>query len=148
MTAAETRAWTALAVTTTLLGTELERQSQRDGGMPHAYYALLVALYEAPDRSLRMSALAQARRISRSRLTHAVTSMERSGWVARSATEGDGRGQTVALTRAGIDHVREFAPMQVAELRKPVLTGLDDAELVQLAALLDRVVANVETLPR
>ena len=61
----------------------LDRELQRDAGMPHAYYEILVRLSEAPDRRLRMSELAEATGSSRSRLSHAVARLEAAGWVRR-----------------------------------------------------------------
>src|SRR3954468_8509311 len=87
------RAWRDLALASHLLVTELEAQTQRSAGMPHAYFVLLVALYEAPGHRLRAGALADSGRISPSRLSHAVRSMESSGWVRRERASGDGRGQ-------------------------------------------------------
>ena len=62
----------------------LDRQLQRDADMPHAYFEVLVRLSEAPDRSLRMSELADLTLSSRSRLSHAVARLEERGWVVRT----------------------------------------------------------------
>lgn len=146
MTPAQSRAWRALVTTSLLLVDRLERQTQAAAGMPHAYYALLVALVEAPGRRLRAGELADAARISRSRLTHAVASMERSGWVTRRRAAGDGRGQVVVLTASGVAAVRRLAPLQVADVRLPALAGLDDAQLDDIAATLTGVAARLQAL--
>ena len=54
----EQRAWRAFLDATRRLYEELDRELQRDAGIPHAYYEILVRLSEAPDRTLRMSSLA------------------------------------------------------------------------------------------
>jgi DNA-binding MarR family transcriptional regulator len=144
LSAAGNRAWRAIALTSHLLSAELERQTQRDAGMPHIYFVLLAALYEAPGHRLRAGALADFARISPSRLSHAVRSMQSSGWVARERAEGDGRGQEVVLTAAGVDVVRRLAPRQQAAVRVPLLGGLDDASLTRLADLLEPLVARLE----
>ena len=46
----------------------VDAQLQRDSGMPLAYYEILVRLSEAPDRSLRMTQLAEASSSSKSRV--------------------------------------------------------------------------------
>lgn len=112
--------------------------------MPHAYFVLLVALYDAPDRRLRAGVLASAARISPSRLSHALDSMEASGWVVRQRAASDRRGQEVLLTHAGIDAVRRLAPRQEAEVRVPLLSGCSDAELSRLADLLEPLLARLE----
>lgn len=138
------RAWRALAATSHLLAAELEAQTQRDAGMPHTYFVLLVALYEAPARRLRAGELARAARISPSRLSHALRSMEASGWVARQRAASDGRGQEVVLSTAGVDAVRRLAPRQQAEVRVPLLQGFSDSDLTRLAELLEPVLVRLD----
>lgn len=146
MTETQTRAWRALVAASLQLTDALERQTQAAAGMPHAYYGVLVALYEEPGRRLRMSSLAERSRMSRSRLTHAVTSMEGSGWVERERSTVDGRGQDVVLTVEGRAAVRRLAPLQIAELRLPLLEGLDEAELAQIAQALEPIAARLAQL--
>ena len=132
-------AWRALVETSLLLGDALERQSQRDAGMPHSYYAALVVLSEAPERTLRLSVLAAQARMSRSRLSHAIRSMESSGWVERRGTPGDGRGASARLTDAGAGALRRIGTRQRDELRRPALAGLSDEEAAELTRLLSQV---------
>ena len=51
----EQRTWRAFLTASRALMDALDRELQRDAGMPHAYYEILVRLSEAPDRRLRMS---------------------------------------------------------------------------------------------
>ena len=69
------RVWRNYLAATRMLETEIERQLQRDSRMPATYYEIMVSLSEAPDRTLRMSELAERNRFSRSRLSHAVARM-------------------------------------------------------------------------
>ena len=93
----EQATWRAFLLTSQLLDEALDRQLQRDAGMPHAYYAILVTLSEAPAATLRMSELAAVLRYSQSRMTHAVRSLEGSGWVRREQCPDDRRGQLAVL---------------------------------------------------
>lgn len=117
----------------------LDRQSRRDGGLPHAHYSLLVLLYEAGEKRLRMSQLAAALRSSPSRLTHAAASLERAGFVSRASSTEDRRVQYLELTPAGVEVIRRVTPGQVAEIRERVLEALtaDDR------AALDRITAAI-----
>ena len=63
--AEEQRTWRSFLTATQLLHAQLDRELQRDSGMPHAYYEILVRLSEAPARTLRMSDLADASASSR-----------------------------------------------------------------------------------
>src|SRR2546423_11139546 len=97
----EQHAWRAFLSTAQLLMDQLDRELQRDAGMPHAYYEILVVLSEAPQRTLRMSELAARTLSSRSRLSHAVAKLEQHGWVTRRDCPTDRRGQLAELTDAG-----------------------------------------------
>ena len=55
----EQRTWRAFLGASQLLFDRLERELQRDAGMPHAYYEILVNLSEAPGLTMRMSDLAE-----------------------------------------------------------------------------------------
>jgi DNA-binding MarR family transcriptional regulator len=70
--------------------------------------------------------------------------MQESGWVGRRRAHGDGRGQEIVLTDAGVDAVRRLAPRQQAAVRVPLLGGLSDAEATALAELLEPLAARLE----
>src|SRR4051812_38104568 len=78
--AEEQRAWRAFIEAARLLLDQLDRELQRDAGMPHAYYEILVRLSEQADRALRMSELADRSQSSRSRVSHAIARLEEKGW--------------------------------------------------------------------
>ncbi|GGX45898.1 MarR family winged helix-turn-helix transcriptional regulator [Streptomyces fructofermentans] len=114
----EQRTWRAYMHATTLLEDHLDRQLQRDAGMPHIYYGLLVQLDEAPHRRLRMTELAMHAKITRSRLSHAVARLEGNGWVRREDCPSDKRGQFAVLTDEGREELRRTAPGHVAAVRQ------------------------------
>ena len=60
-----------------------------------ADYEVLAQLSDAPDRTMRMSELADVAMISRSRLSHRIKVMEREGWVRREACPDDKRVKNV-----------------------------------------------------
>ena len=91
---AEQEAWRAFLAFLTGLEDRLDRQLQRDAGMPHAYYQVLAMLSEAPGRTLRMSELAVATTSSPSRLSHAVARLEEKGWVRRDGTRPTAAGRS------------------------------------------------------
>ena len=145
LTPTQQQAWRTLVIMTHALEEALDRQSRRDGGLPHAYYKLLVFLYEAGDRRLRMSELAAQLQYSSSRLTHAVASLERSGLVQRERSTEDRRVLFLQLTPAGEAIVRAVTPGQVREVREPVLAGLDTADVAALDRLGRHILAALET---
>lgn len=128
----EQRGWRAFLEATALLQEALDRQLQRDAGMPHSYYQVLVRLSEAPQRELRMSALASASASSRSRVSHAVARLEERGWVARRPCDEDRRGQVAVLTPAGSDALAAAAPGHVGAVRRAVFDRLSRPQLQAL----------------
>ena len=136
----EQRTWRALLDLNRLLQESTDRQLQRDSGIPVTYYAILVTLSEAPDRSMRMSALADALEGSQSRLSHAVSRLEDRGWVERRRCPSDGRGWFAVLTDAGMDALRSAAPAHVEHVREVVFDVLDPEQQKALADIAGQLV--------
>ncbi|MFE9766030.1 MarR family winged helix-turn-helix transcriptional regulator [Streptomyces sp. NPDC005808] len=124
LTDEEQRTWRAYMHASTLLEDHLDRQLQRDAGMPHVYYGLLVQLAEAPRRRLRMTELAMSAKITRSRLSHAIARLEKSGWVRREDCPSDKRGQFAVLTDDGYEVLNRTAPGHVAAVRQALFDRL------------------------
>ena len=83
------------------LARELDRRLQRDAGISQGDYAVMITLFEAPDRRLRPSVLGEAIAWEKSRLSHQLTRMVARGLVERVECDTDGRGSWVVLTREG-----------------------------------------------
>ncbi|UQX88387.1 MarR family transcriptional regulator [Jatrophihabitans telluris] len=113
----------------------LDRELQADSGLSHAYYEILIPLSEHPDRSMRMSELADITRSSRSRLSHAVSRLEERGWVQRVECETDKRGQLAQLTDTGFAVVAAAAPPHVATVRKYLIDQLTPDQLTTMGEI-------------
>lgn len=146
LSADEQRAWRSFMLATQLIDGTLDRQLQRDANMPHAYYGILVALSEAPDSTLRMSDLARHLRHSQSRMTHAISSMERSGWAKRTNCPTDGRSQLVSITPVGTAVLEQAAPGHVAEVRAAVFDKLTDEQVGQLGDICTTLLAGLDSV--
>lgn len=133
--AREQAAWRAYLMATNTLYDALDRQLQRDSGINHAYYEILVHLSEAPQRQLRMSELASRLLSSRSRLSHAVSRLEERHWVTRTACPTDRRGQLAQLTEAGFRALEQAAPGHVAAVRRHLIDPLTPEQLDQLTVI-------------
>ncbi|MGW5578815.1 MarR family winged helix-turn-helix transcriptional regulator [Micromonospora chokoriensis] len=128
----EQRTWRAYLTASRALMDTLDRDLQRDAGMPHAYYEILVRLSEAPGRQLRMSELAHAAGASRSRLSHAVARLETAGWVRREDCPTDRRGQIALLTDEGFATLAAAAPGHVEGVRRHLFDALSPTQVDQL----------------
>ncbi|MGM1059612.1 MarR family winged helix-turn-helix transcriptional regulator [Saccharothrix sp. Mg75] len=145
LSAEEQRVWRGFTTAVTKFTEHLDRQLQRDSGMPMAYYEILVALSEAPERSMRMSELASVCLSSRSRLSHAVARLEKEGWVERRACPSDRRGSIAALTDEGFAVLRAAAPGHVAAVREHLFDVLTPEQLEALAGISRAIDAGLTT---
>jgi DNA-binding MarR family transcriptional regulator len=143
LTDAEQRAWRAFLSATRLLFDSVDAQLQRDAGLPHTYYEILVRLSEAPGRELRMSQLADLCLSSKSRVSHAVARLEERGWVRRKECTGDRRGQLAELTDAGYAALAATAPGHVERVRTALFDALTPAQVRQLTAIGEAVTAHI-----
>ena len=77
------RAWVKLVAVVELLPGVLEGQLRRDSGLTHFEYFVLAMLSEAPERTLRMTALADRVNATLPRLSHVISRLEGRGLVQR-----------------------------------------------------------------
>ncbi|GHI06624.1 MarR family transcriptional regulator [Streptomyces cellostaticus] len=132
LTPEEQRAWRAYIAASQLLEDAIDRQLQQEAGMPHLFYSVLANLSEAPDRRLRMTDLAESLKITRSRLTYAVTRLERDGLVRRENCRWDKRSSLAVLTDAGTAVLERTAPGHVETVRANLFDRLTPEQVRQL----------------
>ena len=140
----EQRAWRAFLTASRALMDRLDRELQRDAGMPHAYYEILVRLSESTDRRLRMSDLAEATGSSRSRLSHAIARLEEAGWVRRESCPSDRRGAFAVLTDRGFDALAAAAPGHVEGVRRHLFDQLSPAQVEQLRRISETLTNHLD----
>ena len=107
-----------------LLPGVLDAQLRADSGLTHFEYFVLAMLSEAPERTLRMTSLAQRTNATLSRLSHVVDRLEGRGLVERFPCPEDGRATNARLTPLGWDLVVAAAPGHVATVRHSVVDPL------------------------
>jgi DNA-binding MarR family transcriptional regulator len=128
-------AWSALATLLEWLPAALDAQLLKDSGLSHFEYGVLYALAAAPERTLRMSALAGFANSSLSRLSRAVSRLENRGWVERRADPEDGRTTLATLTAAGLAQQASAAPGHEALVRDVVLGPLSERQRRELRGI-------------
>lgn len=133
LTPEQQRDWRSLVRLLMVLPPAMDAQLKRDACVNSFEYQLMAALSEAPERTRVMSDLAEASQGSLSRLSHAVTRLERAGWVERRTCTGGGARRTEArLTDAGMAKVEQTAPGHVREAHRLVVDVLTPEQLVAL----------------
>ncbi|MER5624175.1 MarR family transcriptional regulator [Streptosporangium sp. NPDC002544] len=115
--------------------------------LPLASYEVLLQLFEAPERRLRMNDLADRVLLSRSGLTRLVDRLQRDGLVEREACTSDARGLFAVLTDAGAARLAEAGPTYLRGVRAQFLDMLDADELRQCAVMLNKLLPASGTEP-
>jgi DNA-binding MarR family transcriptional regulator len=140
---AELKAWRQYIIASRRLLDALDEDlASHDLSM--ADYEVLAQLSDAPDRSMRMSELAELAMISRSRLSHRIKVMEQAGWVRREACPDDKRGSFAVMTPKGWKAIVAAAPDHVESVRTRFLDVLDKADQKLLAEIFERVTERVK----
>ncbi|THV40181.1 MarR family winged helix-turn-helix transcriptional regulator [Glycomyces buryatensis] len=132
LTPAQLEEWVALATLITTLPSALDAQLKRDAGLNSFEYHVLVRLSDSPHGVVPMSDLAVMAQGSPSRLSHAVTRLERAGYVERMACKEADRRTAAVLTEAGRKKLEEAAPGHVREVRRLVVDVLTPEQLAAL----------------
>jgi DNA-binding MarR family transcriptional regulator len=140
---AELGAWIPFSAMLMALLSALDAQLKRDAGLSLFAYTAMAGLSEAPERTLPMSELAVLANGSLSRLSHAVSSLERRGWVQRSPCPDNARITLATLTDAGYKKVLATAPGHVETVRRLVLDAVSPDRLHTLGALSRQVLVSL-----
>lgn len=137
-------AWVRLAAVLELLPAALDSQLRRDDQLTHFDYFVLAMLSEAPDRTLRMTALAELTTATLARLSHVVQRLETRGLLERFPCPEDKRATNAQLTEAGWEKVRDAAPGHVATVRENVIDALTPEQVTQLSAIADAILHRLD----
>ncbi|MET9554477.1 MarR family transcriptional regulator [Streptomyces sp. NPDC006645] len=132
---AELESWIPLSGMLLGLVSALDAQLQSDAKVSFFGYLVLAGLSEAPERTLPMSDLSVLAHGSLSRLSHAVSTLEKRGWVRRSPSPENGRVTVATLTDAGYDKLVATAPGHVEAVRRLVLDPIDGDQLRALGEI-------------
>ena len=133
LTDEQQQAWRRFVQVLLKVPAAIEAQLQRDAGLTHMGYMVLLTLSERDDRRLAMSRLAKLASASLSRLSHVVARLEAQGWVRRERDPEDGRVQIAVLTDAGWDKVVASAPGHAEAVQQLVFDRLTPTQIKQLA---------------
>jgi DNA-binding MarR family transcriptional regulator len=145
LTAAEVSSWLSVVRLMTWLPWSIDQQLRRDSGLGMVEYQVLAMLSEAPERTMRMSSLAEVTNASLSRLSHLFKRLEDRGLVRREPDPADGRFTHAILTGKGLQTLAEAAPGHVAHVRSLVIDVLSAEQLRRLGIAADRIMSRIDT---
>jgi DNA-binding MarR family transcriptional regulator len=135
----ELGAWRAFIQTHARLLHRLDEELQAAHSLSLAEYDALLQLVNAPDRRLRMSALADRVLLSRSGITRLVDRLVADGMVERFACPTDARGSMAAITALGVSRLRAASRTHLEGVRRYFLDVVSAEEQAVLQQSLERV---------
>src|SRR3954451_2212479 len=140
----EIAAWVRLTAVLELLPGVLDAQLRCDADLTAFEYYVLAMLSEAPERTLRMTALAAQTNATLPRLSHVVRRLQDRSLVQRLPCPEDGRATNARLTTKGWRKVQDAAPGHVANVREHVIDALTADQIAQLTAIADAVLNRLD----
>ena len=142
LNATEMRAWRGYIIASRRLLEALDLDLDAHE-LSMADYEILAQLSDAPDRSMRMSELADVAMLSRSRLSHRMKVMEKAGWVKREPCVDDKRGYYAVMTPKGWKAIVAAAPDHVESVRSRFVDHLTKSDQVVIAEIFERVTKSL-----
>jgi DNA-binding MarR family transcriptional regulator len=131
-------AWIGLLETHKQLTRALDAELESRYGLSLSGLELLARLAAAPDRCLRLSALAAQAGLSLSRVSRLAVSFEARGLIERTPCSEDARAVEAWLTPGGLTLMREAQATHFASVQQRFFEQLGPGELETLAAVFGR----------
>ncbi|HWB69234.1 MAG TPA: MarR family transcriptional regulator [Solirubrobacterales bacterium] len=132
-------AWGALTRTHAAVSQRLQEALAQGDFPPLAWYEVLEAVADAPDRRMRMGDLAEALVITRGGLTKLVDRLIKAGLLERTFCESDRRVSYATLLPAGEALLEEMRPLVSAELEAAFSANITARQADELRVTLERV---------
>lgn len=132
-------AWGALLQVHAALVPAIDKEVQKQAGLPLPWYDVLLELAAQPEGRLRMSDLAERVVLSRSRVSRLVDELVSRGLISKEEHPDDRRSAYAVITKAGLAEFRATAPVYVRMIESQFASNLSDDELELLARVLNRI---------
>lgn len=112
---------------------------RRAQGLSHTEYIVLMFLSEAPDRTMRLSDLAELVQQSASALGRTVRRLEAQGLVSREQSAHDARSFNAVLTDTGLARLKQAVPVHITSVRHRLFAQLEGVDLGKLATAFEHI---------
>lgn len=116
------------------LGPAMEKET----GLPHVWFEVLIRLARSEQEQLTMSALAQQIALTTGGVTRLVDRMQAAGYVERRPCPTDRRVSYAGITSTGREALQHAAATHARNLQD-VFSGFSKRDLTALDRLLDRI---------
>ncbi|BBB01972.1 putative MarR family transcriptional regulator [Actinacidiphila reveromycinica] len=130
-----------------LLTTELERGLQRDCDISKPEFSVLMTLWRAGGREMRVGELSESLDWDKSRVSHQLTRMEKRGFVERTRYGADGRRAGIGLTADGRRAARNAVRVHGGNIRRHFFDVLTPEQATVIRAWSDQAVGRLDPHP-
>jgi DNA-binding MarR family transcriptional regulator len=127
-----------------LLARQLERGLQRDCDISKAEFSVLVTLWRATGREMRVGELAESLDWDKSRVSHQLTRMEKRGFVQRTQYGTDGRRAGIGLTAEGRRAAQSAILVHGGNIRRHVFDSLTSEQTSAIRAWSEQAIDRLE----
>jgi len=131
--------WIHLTGVVMTLPAAVDAQLKRGSGVNFFEYMIMMRLSREAGRAMQLCGLAQVAFGSPSRLSHAISRLEKQGWVERRSAGRGMHSVEAVLTEAGAAKLAEATPGHVREIRRLVFDVLTPAQLAGLKDIAARI---------
>lgn len=125
-------AWRGLRTVMSRAFPEMER-SLKAHDVLAVHYHIFAVLSAAPDRTMRLSDIADAANMSQSHLTHRMRDLVDRGEVMVAPDPEDRRAKNATLTEAGMVRLEQLAPIHVEDVQRLIFDPLTPEQTEALA---------------
>ncbi|MBW5448271.1 MarR family transcriptional regulator [Cohnella sp. CFH 77786] len=132
VTESELAAWRSFIKAHARIIERIERDLAEQKKVPLTTYDVLIALFEAPDRKLRLGELTKKVVLTKSGLTRLVDRLEREGLLVREKSEEDRRGAYAVLTNLGEVQLRQAWPIYARGIKQYFAAPLSEDAIRQV----------------
>lgn len=131
--------WRTFLKTHAKIITLIEQDLASEKRVPLSTYDVLIALYEAPEKRLRINEIGKSVVLSRSGLTRLVDRLERENLIIRERSETDRRGAFAVLTRDGQRELLKAWPVYAKGIQEHFVSKVTNEELELLRTILQKM---------
>lgn len=139
VTEQELLAWRLFIKTHSAIIDYIEQELADKKRVPLTTYDVLIALFEAPGKQLRLGELNRKVILSKSGLTRLLDRLEREKLIVRHKSAEDGRGSYAALTEEGESKLREAWPVYARGIKQYFAAPLSGGDVDSLIRMLESI---------
>lgn len=136
------KAWQLFLTTHTTLIADIDKRLRDAKQIPLNWYDVLIELYEAPERRLRMSDIAERVLLTRSGLTRLVDRLENADYLTREPDPDDRRGSYATITDKGIEAMRGAWQIYAQGINELFAVHINPDQAELLIDILTRMLQN------